>query len=125
MFAGSIYRSGLYPAHGSVDVATDGMFTYSRTATTDRWADDPASFGSDEFSVVVRADGRDLAEIVVRPLLSTNARMPITSVRVEVVGGADADGVVGAAATFAAETARLLGATPGDGDGDAGPQMGC
>lgn len=87
-FAGSTYRVGTSPAHGSVDVASDGMFTYSRTATTDRWADDPASFGSDEFGVVVRADGRDLAEIVVRPLLSTSARMPITSVRVEVVGGA-------------------------------------
>lgn len=61
-FAGSTYRVGTSPAHGSVDVAFDGMFTYSRTATTDRWTDDPASFGSDEFSVVVRADGRDLAD---------------------------------------------------------------
>ena len=78
------HRLGSCPSSGTADVASDGMFTYSRTASVDRWEDDPASFGSDCFTIVVIGGDREVGEIVIRPILSTSATEPITAV--DVVG---------------------------------------
>ncbi|MDQ1199662.1 hypothetical protein [Rhodococcus sp. SORGH_AS_0303] len=81
------HRLGSGPSCGTADVASDGMFTYSRTASVDRWEDDPSSFGSDRFTIVVTDGDHEVGEIVITPVLSTSATEPITAVGVVTTEG--------------------------------------